>query len=203
MLGLTCGFQCAMPGDRGRMMMEEYSAMAELHKFAPSFTPKPYKWGRFEHSPTYFFLLEFKNMDSKLPDPEPFCSQLAKLHQSSVSPTGKFGFHVSTTHGKMPQYMEWNSSWESMFRKILSDLLSLDVNANGPWKDFENVYKRVLSSVLPKLIGPLQSEGRTIRPCLLHGDLWDGNIGIDNQSGRSYIFDASSFYGHNELELGM
>ena len=188
------------------MMMEgEFSAMTELYKFAPTFIPKPYTWGKFESAPpsTYFFLLEFKDMTSKLPYPKPFCSELAKLHQTSVSPTGKFGFHVATTHGKLPQYMVWTSSWEVMFRKILSDLLLLDLDTNGPWKDFQNVYERILTLVLPILIGPLESEGRTVKPCLLHGDLWDGNIGIDNKTGHIYIFDASSFYGHNELELGM
>ena len=188
------------------MMMEgEFSAMTELYKFAPTFIPKPYTWGKFESAPpsTYFFLLEFKHMTSELPRPEPFCSELAKLHQTSVSPTGKFGFHIATTHGKLPQYMVWTSSWEVMFRKILSDLLSQDLSTNGPWKDFENVYERVLTLVLPKLIGPLESEGRTVKPCLLHGDLWDGNVGVDKKTGRIYIFDASSFYGHNELELGM
>lgn len=195
-----------MPGERGKTMMEgEFSAMAELYKFAPTFIPKPYTWGKFESAPpsTYFFLLEFKDMTSQLPDPKSFCSELAKLHQTSVSPTGKFGFHIATTHGKLPQYMVWTSSWEAMFRKLLSNLLSLDLNTNGPWKDFQNVYERVLTLVLPLLIGPLESDGRTVKPCLLHGDLWDGNIGTDSKTGQTYIFDASSFYGHNELELGM
>ena len=179
--------------------------MTELYKFAPTFIPKPYIWGKFESAPpsTYFFLLEFKDMTSKLPDPKPFCTELAKLHQTSVSPTGKFGFHIATTHGKLPQYMLWTSSWEILFRKILSDLLSLDLDTNGPWKEFQIVYERVLTLVLPVLIGPLESEGRAVKPCLLHGDLWDGNIGTDNKTGQTYIFDASSFYGHNELELGM
>ena len=57
--------------------------------------------------------------------------------------------------------------------------------------------------MLPKLIGPLEAEGRTVKPCLLHGDLWEGNIGTDPETGDIFIFDASSFYGHNELELGM
>lgn len=200
------GSQCAMPGEHGKMMMEgEFSAMTELYKFAPTFIPEPYTWGKFESAPpsTYFFLLEFKDMTSKLPSPEPFCSELAKLHQTSVSPTGKFGFHIATTHGKLPQHMVWTSSWEAMFRKILSDLLLLDLDTNGPWKEFQHVYERILTLVLPKLIGPLESEGRTVKPCLLHGDLWHGNIGVDNKTGRTYIFDASSFYGHNELELGM
>lgn len=97
--------QCAMPGEHGKMMMEgEFSAMTELYKFAPTFIPKPYIWGKIESAPpsTDF---EFKDMISKLPDPKLFCTGLAKLHQNSVSPTGKFGFHIATTHGKLPQYM--------------------------------------------------------------------------------------------------
>lgn len=43
-----------------------------------------------------------------------------------------------------------------------------------------NVYERVLALVLPKLIGPLESEGRMVKPWLLHGYLWDGNIRVDN-----------------------
>ena len=90
-----------------------------------------------------------------------------------------------------------------MFRKLLTDLLSHDLNTNGPWEDFQNTYERVLTLVLPLLIGPLESDDRYVKPCLLHGDLWDGNIGTDRKTGQPYIFDASSFYGHNELELGM
>ena len=37
------------------------------------------------------------------------CSELAKLHQTSVSPTGKFGFHIATAHKKLPRYMVWTS----------------------------------------------------------------------------------------------
>lgn len=186
-------------------MEGEFHAMVELYKFAPSFVPKPHAWGKFEStSPiTHFLILDFKDMSPKLPDPKNLCPQLARLHQKSVSPTGKFGFGITTTHGKFPQYMEWNSSWEAMFRKLLSDLMVLDLEINGPWKEFQDVHDRALTHVLPKLIGPLESEGRTVKPCLIHGDLWGGNIGTDCETGEVYVFDASSFYGHNEVELGM
>ena len=186
-------------------MEGEFAAMVELYRFAPSFIPKPHIWGKFDStSPvTHFLILDFKDMSPKLPDPKPFCSELARLHQTSISPTGRFGFHVTTTHGKLPQYMEWSSSWESLFRKVLSDLMVLDLATNGPWKEFQDVYERALTLVLPNLIGPLEANGRTIKPCLLHGNLWEGNQGTEYQTGSIYIFDASSFYGHNELELGM
>ena len=44
-------------------------------------------------------------------------------------------------------------------------------------------------------------HGLDIKPSLLHGDLWSGNAG---QVGiEPAIFDAASFYGHHEYDLGI
>lgn len=41
----------------------------------------------------------------------------------------------------------------------------------------------------------------SISPSLLHGDLWSGNVA---QCGEEpVIFDAASFYGHYEYDLGI
>jgi protein-ribulosamine 3-kinase len=57
--------------------------------------------------------------------------------------------------------------------------------------------------VIPRLIGILESNGRSIKPCLIHGDLWETNIGTDIETGNIYIFDAAAYYGHNEMETGI
>ena len=36
---------------------------------------------------------------------------------------------------------------------------------------------------------------------MLHGDLWSGNAASIN--GEPVIFDAASFYGHHEYDLGI
>ncbi|CAH9145824.1 unnamed protein product [Cuscuta epithymum] len=41
-----------------------------------------------------------------------------------------------------------------------------------------------------------------IEPCLLHGDLWSGNIAYD-KNGEPVILDPACYYGHNEAEFGM
>jgi protein-ribulosamine 3-kinase len=51
------------------------------------------------------------------------------------------------------------------------------------------------------LLLPLQSDGRSIKPSLVHGDCWDGNTAITVE-GRAVFFDVASFYGHNEYDLG-
>jgi fructosamine-3-kinase len=42
-----------------------------------------------------------------------------------------------------------------------------------------------------------------LKPCLIHGDLWEGNIGTDSQTGEIFIFDSGAYYAHNEMEIGM
>jgi len=40
-----------------------------------------------------------------------------------------------------------------------------------------------------------------VRPCVLHGDLWSGNIG--SVDGEPSIFDPAVYYGHSEADFGM
>ncbi|PNG99134.1 Protein-ribulosamine 3-kinase, chloroplastic [Tetrabaena socialis] len=44
-------------------------------------------------------------------------------------------------------------------------------------------------------------EGIKVRPSVLHGDLWSGNIGA--VGGEPAIFDPAAYYGHHEAEFGM
>ncbi|KAH6668173.1 hypothetical protein B0J14DRAFT_599996 [Halenospora varia] len=61
----------------------------------------------------------------------------------------------------------------------------------------------VIASVIPARLGPFESDGRSVKPSRIHGDLWHGNIGTDYETGDVYIFDAGAYYAHNEMELGM
>ena len=40
-----------------------------------------------------------------------------------------------------------------------------------------------------------------VKPCVLHGDLWSGNI--SSVDGQPAIFDPAVYYGHSEAEFGM
>lgn len=142
-------------------------------------------------------------MDNKLPSAAQSCAQLAELHRSSKSSTGEFGFHISTCHGRFPQVVGWDKSWASFFAKLLDGAFKLDLDTNGPWEELQTVSSRVLSHVIPRLLGILELDGRVLKPCLIHGDLWEGNIGTDYETGKIYIFDSGAYYAHNEMEIGM
>lgn len=196
--------KCAT-GDIGRVLMEgEFNAMLELYKTMPSFVPKPYSWGRCrtEDPKTYYLLSQFIDMSNRVPDPNQLCAKLAKLHLSSVSPTGQFGFHVTTCQGRVPQAVAWERSWMTFFTKLLEHVMNLDFETNGYWEELDRLEKRIVLHVIPRLIGNLERDGRTVKPTLIHADLWEGNIGTSRETGDIYIFDAAAFYAHNEMEIG-
>lgn len=191
--------------DHGRVLMEgEFNAMSELYKTMPSFVPKPHAWGKYqaENPDTYFFLSQFIDMSDRVPDPNQLCSKLVRLHRSSVSPNGQFGFHVTTCQGRIPQAVGWESSWTTFFTKLLEHVMKLDFETNGSWDDLDRLERRIISHVIPRLIGALERDGRSVRPTLIHADLWEGNTGTSYETGDIYVFDSAAFYAHNEMEIG-
>ena len=187
------------------MLEREFNSMRELYKTASKFVPKPYTWGKLNVSnhDTYFFLCEFIEMTNQDPDPAQLCNKLVQMHQASESPTGMFGFHVKTYQGNLVQQTAWNPSWTDYYVQLLQGAMRLDTEINGNWKNLKQCVDRLISHVVPQVLGPLESEGRIVKPCLIHGDLWDGNIGTDIETGNIYIFDASAHYAHHEMEIAM
>lgn len=57
--------------------------------------------------------------------------------------------------------------------------------------------------LIPRLIGALELDGRKVEPVLIHGDMWDGNVGTEKGTGDPWIFDCAAHYAHNEMELGI
>ena len=78
----------------------EFESLKAIHAVAPNFAPEPFAWGKYrkEEPETYFLLVEFREVGEQPPDPIKFTARLADLHKMSVSPTGKFGFHITTCH---------------------------------------------------------------------------------------------------------
>ncbi|KFY20928.1 hypothetical protein V491_03308 [Pseudogymnoascus sp. VKM F-3775] len=165
--------------DTGRAMMEgEVHSMTALYTILPEFFPEPYAWGKFSQNKgrlTYFLLYNFIKMSNNIPDPTDFCRKATNL---------------------------WDPCWESYFRKMLKNALNLNTEHNGTWTDLEEVVEKVKTIVL-KLLGLLELEGRSVKPSLIQGDLWVGNVGIAYGTGEIYTFDAGAYYAHNEMGFAM
>lgn len=196
--------QCAS-GDHGRtMMLGEYTSMTTIHDLLPHLVPTPRGWGKYKATPpdTFFFLSDFVDMKISAPDSTQFAAQIAELHRKGASPEGKFGFPVTTCDGRLPHTVAWEDSWATFFAKLINGVLKLDIEANGPWPEFERAAEQVIAKVIPRLCGVLQSEGRQIKASLIHGDLWDGNVGTRVDTQDVILFDAGSYYAHNGMDLG-
>ncbi|KAL1801223.1 hypothetical protein ACET3X_001565 [Alternaria dauci] len=197
-------FLKSAPEKHGRTLIEgEFNAMSELHKWAPCLVPKPHSWGRYksEEPEAYFFLSEYIDMSDKMPDPDQLCKKLARLHRESTSPTGHYGFHVTTCQGRASQSVALEEKWTKFFIKLLRHVIDVDFDLNGAWDGLDRAERRLIQIVIPRLLDALTEGGRKIEPSLIHGDLWEGNIGTAIDGGNVYIFDSAAFYAHNELEV--
>jgi protein-ribulosamine 3-kinase len=182
----------------------EYTSLKAMHAVSPSFVPKPHAWGKYEEdgSDTYFLLTEFRDIGEQPADPIKLAAGLADMHHRSISPTGKFGFHIATCHARIAQAVDiWDEAWCVVFARHLGHIMSL-AKPLLEWPAFDIVCKLTLEKVVPRLLIPLQSEGRTLKPCLIHGDCWDGNTATNAITGETFVFDACSFCGHNEYDTG-
>lgn len=184
------------------MVHGEFESMKAIYTLLPDFAPKPIAWGTYRTIvDTHFFLCQYREMMEEMPDPHKFTARLAALHQNSKSPNGRFGFHTTTYSGNLPQMNEWEENWETYFTKSMRWALKLELEAKGPDLEFDVLVPVLFDKVIPRLLRPLESEGRSVKPSLVHGDLWYANSGIDVNTGESLIFDACCFYAHSECKF--
>ena len=129
-------------------------------------------------------------------------SILARMHRTSVSPTGKFGFPVPTFKGYgVRMDNEWCDRWEDWFSRQFRMDVHFWQSVRGPDSEMDELLEVFVEKVIPRLLRPLQTGGRSIKPSLVHTDIWHGNIHRDKTSREPLVFDACCVYGHNESEL--
>lgn len=188
--------------DTGKGMVSgEFVSMSLLREASPAMIPKPIAWGTYAADPNvHFFLCEFVIMTDDIPDEQKLGQMLADLHSKNTSPNGKYGFSVSTYQGTIPQRVDWQDSWEVFFYNLIERILSIEWASQGPDDDLRQLTDAMKTKVIPRLLRPLESGGRQIQPCLLHGDIWDGNTSSNVETDTPVIFDATCIYAHNERE---
>lgn len=112
-----------------------------------------------------------------------------------LTPVTQFGFDIDTCCGFLPQNNTWQSSWPVFYAQKLKQQFDLVEKDSGD-KEARELWSKLqlkLSSFFEML--------DNIQPALLHGDLWGGNVGQDDDG--PVIFDPASFYGHSEFDLAI
>ncbi|KAH9909773.1 Fructosamine/Ketosamine-3-kinase [Xylariomycetidae sp. FL2044] len=184
------------------MVSSEFNSMKTLYDTMPEIVAEPIAWGAYTEEPdTYFFICRFCKLSGKIPELCNFPMLLAEMHRRGVSPDGKFGMPFITYSGRNPQYFPPSDTWEECFSKGLRTVFAMEEETHGPDPELDELREGILTKVIPRLLRPLETEGRILTPRLVHGDLWDGNASVDVSTGSPKIFDGVCFYAHNEYEL--
>ena len=115
---------------------------------------------------------------------------LAMIHGQQQN---QYGLDFDNYIGSLPQYNHWTDSWSTFFcNSRLEPQVQLGLSTGTlPLKLAERI--RGLFSRIPEWLPAAP-------PSLLHGDLWSGNLLVD-ETGKPAIIDPAVYYGHHEMEL--
>jgi len=143
--------------------------------------------------------------------------RIAEMHRHNVGlkqPVKQFGYHRKTYCGNAVLENDWQNSWAQFYAdQRIRSICNRISTAQG-----DQVITDLGDKVASKVV-PLLCSSEKIKPALLHGDLWSGlsplilfkaygkllsgNASVNSETGEPVLYDACSFYGHNEAELGI
>lgn len=112
--------------------------------------------------------------------------KLALMHKHGASDNGKFGFDVPTHCGETELDNTWTDTWQEFY----ADRRIGDVIRRIGDSDLTRIEKELRQHVYPLLLDTLGE----VKPAILNGDLWSGNVCYSSDDNRPYIFDPSSYY---------
>jgi protein-ribulosamine 3-kinase len=185
-----------------------YASLNAINKVTAGLAPWPYAWGKcntphWRGGSRWFLLTDFRDVADDPPSLSALAEPLANMHKQSKSHTAKFGFSVTTHVDGVPQLTNcWNASWAVLFGMQLEHACRLDQEKNGHSSELAGLCETTLEQVVPRLLVPLQSNGRSIKPCLVHGNVRARTVALDRRSGLPFVHSPASFFAHHEYELG-
>lgn len=121
-----------------------------------------------------------------------FGERLANMHRSTQS---QFGLGQDNFIGSLIQKNDQQDNWIDFYflNRILFQLeqgISTGLFSSADAQNATKLYHQ-LNSILP-----------IEKPALLHGDLWSGNVMVD-EKGYPALIDPAIYYGHREMDLAM
>ncbi|GEM_PF-1635237 len=175
---------------------------APIHSSEPNFPlpPNPNCDAEKTANPSQLLITEFIESSSskgfQAKSEEAFGRNLAKMHLAL--PNDRFGLERNNFLGATLQPNDWHDDWITFWLTQRLESQFRLAQQNGYYQD---ELKSLCESLLGKLPEILASPVKA-KPCLIHGDLWNGNFWIDDQ-GKPVIIDPAVYYAPAEVEFGM
>ena len=118
---------------------------------------------------------------------------LARIHERSRK---AFGYDDDNWIGSLPQSNAQRESWDRFYAECrLLPLQERAARAGILPPEAMRLLDEVVET-MPDLIGPSEVPAR------LHGDLWSGNLMVD-ETGSPCLIDPAVYAGHREVDLAM
>ena len=150
-------------------------------------------------------------MGDEAPEFKTFCAKTAELHAKSAEihqltirkpiQKGNYGFHMTTHVGILPQDNRWCDTWEEFYIQGMKHILAIEEKTQGHSDELALLAIQLIEKIIPRLLRSIETGGRRIKPTLADGDLQIGNTRTDLTTKKAVIFDAGSFWAHNECKL--
>jgi fructosamine-3-kinase len=121
-----------------------------------------------------------------------FGAQLAALHRNTSS---SFGLDHNNYIGSLSQQNTPCTSWIDFF---IHNRLDAQIRLAERAALIDKSHRRNFETLYTQLPDLLPTE----KPALLHGDLWSGNIMV-NQHGAPGLIDPAVYFGHREMDIAM
>ena len=183
-----------------------FFAEEAVHRFMPEEVPQPLGWGTYKSEPDrHFYICSFVDMFDEVPNASQWADLVSRLHirsegkgPKSLSGKDIFGFGITTHLADVPVDNNWQDSREGFWTQQMQSLFQQEAHACGTDEGFARLQSTLCEKVIPRLLGPLEIGGGSVTACLIHSDLWLGNVKLDSKSERLYMFDACAYWGHHE-----
>ena len=146
----------------------------------------------FEYENNEFLLLEWIDLNNL--NQKKLGAGIAEIHlNSNKKNPNKFGYHELGFIGTTKQLNGWESNWVNCFIKLrIEPQLSLLKNCSLSI----NLINHIKSKIKVHL-----SDHNPMN-CLIHGDLWSGNISTGHLE-KGVIFDPSCWWADSEIDIAM
>lgn len=119
-----------------------------------------------------------------------FGQQIAQMHYETVH--GQFGWQQDNYIGQTIQPNQWQRNWTTFF-----------ADQRIAWQLQLLAEKSILLGSLSHITQVCHDAllHHHASPCLVHGDLWQGNTGFTHQGAT--LFDPACYYGDREVDIAM
>lgn len=125
-------------------------------------------------------------------------SSLAKQHSIQAD---RFGWASDNFIGTTPQTNQWNDSWVAFFaEQRLAPQLAFAAS-----RGLNKFTVSLTQSVIGNLAACFDTvtEAAAIKPSLLHGDLWSGNLAVRRLTSEPLVYDPAPYFGDPEVDVAM